>query len=110
MGFSVLIPFWVRFDVSASTLAYLVGLTFLGARGSERNPPAVAQRGDGARPPGREAQGGLDGPARVQPAHDRDAPRPEPVLDADVRDRAADLRARRPTGTSRQRRDQSWLR
>lgn len=30
-GFGVLVPFWIRFDVSPSALAYLVGLTFLGA-------------------------------------------------------------------------------
>ena len=30
-GLSALIPFWVRFDVSAAALAYLVGLTCLGA-------------------------------------------------------------------------------
>jgi predicted permease len=31
IGVSALVPFWVRFDVSASTLAHVVGLTFLGA-------------------------------------------------------------------------------
>jgi predicted permease len=31
IGYDVLVPFWIRFDVGPSTLTYLVGLTLLGA-------------------------------------------------------------------------------
>lgn len=31
IGYNILVPFWIRFDVSPPALAYLVGLTLLGA-------------------------------------------------------------------------------